>query len=169
MTEEQALQIRELRSAGSGYKTTAALTGLSRDQVRNYCLKWGIGGYRQVYQANLKDRIDEGRACVYCGGRIRKAKTGRPRKFCSEACRRKYWKIHREERKENPDAVYSQECPYCHRIFTVYGNRHRKYCCHEHYVLARFGHDKRVTASSHADGAFLTPGREEQDEKDSGT
>lgn len=169
MTEEQALQIRELRSAGSGYKTIAAVTGLSRDQVRNYCLKSGIGGYRQVYEANLKDRIDEGRACAYCGGPVRKARTGRPRKFCSEACRRKYWKIHKEKRKQNPDAVYSQVCPYCHRIFTVYGNRGRKYCCHEHYVLARFGHDKRVDASSEKPGdAFFMPEGEKCDEN-SGT
>lgn len=141
ITEEQALQIRELRSAGSGYKTIADLTGLSRDQVRYYCLSRGIGGYRVVYQANLKDRIRDGNACAYCGGPLMKPRTGRPRKFCSEACRRKYWKLHQEKRKKNPSAVYTMECPYCHRTFEVYGRNHRKYCCHEHYVLARFGHD----------------------------
>ena len=30
------------------------------------------------------------------------------------------------------------ECPYCHEIFESYGNKTRKYCCHEHYVLDRF-------------------------------
>lgn len=164
ITEEQALQIRELRRLGTGYKTIAELTDLTRDQVRYYCLSNGIGGYRIVYQANLKDRIADGRACAYCGGPLMRPKTGRPRRFCSEACRRKYWKTRQDKRKKSADHIYVMECPYCHRIFEVYGNTHRKYCCHEHYVLARFGHDRRVDASSREDGAFFMPEGKENDE-----
>ena len=34
------------------------------------------------------------------------------------------------------DRVY---CKNCGVMFTVYGNKHRKYCCHECYINDRFG------------------------------
>lgn len=159
MTEEQALQVRELRSQGTGYKTIAGLVGISRDSVRYYCQRHGLGGIRIVYEANLKDRISDGLACAYCGGPLKREHTGRPRKFCSEACRRRYWKIHRNQLGVSDKKVYAMECPYCHKIFEAYGSRRKKFCCHEHYVLYRFGHDKRVEAlSEKSDGAFLMEG-----------
>ena len=160
MTEEQALQVRELRMNGAGYIVISQITGLPRDTIRSYCKARGIAGYREVYEANLKDRMDEGRACAYCGGPLVRPRTGRPRKFCSEACRRKYWKIHRANEEKNENAIYTMECQYCHQPFEVYGKVRRKYCSHEHYILARFGNDKRAEASKEKSGdAFLLPER----------
>lgn len=34
-------------------------------------------------------------------------------------------------------AVYAYTCPTCGSAFTVYGNSHRKYCCHEYYIADR--------------------------------
>ena len=34
------------------------------------------------------------RFCPVCGTQIRQKETGRPRKFCSDPCRRRYWKTH---------------------------------------------------------------------------
>ena len=85
---------------------------------------------------------------------MKKAKTGRPRRFCSEACRRAYWKMHREEINKSDKAIYTMECPYCGKIFESYGNKRRKYCCHEHYVLDRFG--KKAADEA----AFLVDGKE---------
>ena len=34
------------------------------------------------------------RFCPVCGTQIRQKETGRPRKFCSDPCRRRYWKAH---------------------------------------------------------------------------
>ena len=131
------------------------MVGLPRDNVRNYCKSHGLAGYQPVYEMNLKDRIEEGTACAYCGGPMKKAKTGRPRRFCSEACRRAYWKMHREEINKSPGAVYTMECPYCGKIFESYGNKKRKYCCHEHYVLDRFGGE-----AAKEKAAFLNAGKE---------
>ena len=36
-------------------------------------------------------------------------------------------------------AIYEYTCPTCGSAFTAYGNRHRKYCCHECYIADRFG------------------------------
>ncbi len=139
MTQEQSLQIRELRSQGMGYRAIASMVKLPRDAVRNYCKSRGIAGYRIEYDMNLRERMKEGRACAFCGAELKRKRTGRPKRFCCEMCRRSYWRIHRSEQKKNPSAIYYMECPYCHEVFEVYANSHRKYCCHEHYILDRFG------------------------------
>ena len=66
MTDEQALQIRKLRGQGMGYRAIASVMNLTRDAVRAYCRSVGIGGFRIEYGMNLKERMDDGRACAFC-------------------------------------------------------------------------------------------------------
>lgn len=139
MTEEQKLQIRKLRQQGLGYQAIGKMVNLTRDSVRSYCKNHGLQGVRLAVEMNTKERIKNGEACAYCAGPIKKAKTGRPARFCCEACRRSYWKAHRDEGKKSEKATYTMECKYCHQIFESYGNKNRKYCCHAHYVLDRYG------------------------------
>ena len=139
MTEEQKLQIRKLRQQGLGYQAIGKMVNLTRDSVRSYCKNHGLQGVRLAVEMNTKERIKNGEACAYCAGPIKKAKTGRPARFCCEACRRSYWKAHRDEGKNSEKATYTMECKYCHKIFESYGNKTRKYCCHAHYVLDRYG------------------------------
>ena len=162
MTEEQGLQIRKLREQGMGYRAIASAVNLSRDSVRNYCRSRGLAGYRIEYEMNLHDRMQEGRACAFCGAELIKESTGRPKRFCSDLCRRNYWKIHRSEMKKKPTAIYTLECPYCHEIFEAYGNKKRKYCCHEHYILDRFGPKERRAVPKNG-AAFLVPEKEQED------
>ena len=42
------------------------------------------------------------RFCSVCGTQIRQKETGRPRKFCSDPCRRRYWKAHPKPEQWNP-------------------------------------------------------------------
>ena len=139
ITEEQGLKIRKLRQQGIGYRAISTMLEIPRDNIREYCKNRGLAGGQPVYEMNLQDRIQDGTACAYCGGLIKKPRTGRPRKFCSELCRRSYWRDHRERIQKSETAIYTVECRYCGKIFESYGNRNRKYCCHEHYVLDRFG------------------------------
>jgi len=44
MTDEQRQKIKMLRYQGFGYKKIADEVGLSRDSVRGYCLRNGLGG-----------------------------------------------------------------------------------------------------------------------------
>lgn len=37
--------------------------------------------------------------------------------------------------------IYNFSCKYCGKSFSVYGNAHRKYCCHDCYIKDRFGDD----------------------------
>ena len=138
MTEEQGIQIVKLRGQGLGYKQIAGMVNLSRDSVRSYCKHRGLTGYVEAVQMNMKELMENGEACGFCGGPMKKAATGRPRRFCSEECRRRYWKGHRSEVKKSENAIYIRVCPYCNETFESYGNKNRRYCCHEHYIKHRF-------------------------------
>lgn len=139
MTNEQRKQIYLLRKSGLGYQAIGKAIGLSRDSVRSFCRSHGMSGVTGISE-DIRRRIKSGELCMYCAGKIKKAETGRPAKFCCDECRRAYWKIHRNEGKHSMKATYTMECKYCHQIFESYGNKHRKYCCHEHYIYDRFGH-----------------------------
>lgn len=49
MTDAQAVQIKELRMKGMGYRTIAETVGLTRDTVRNYCKANDMAGYATVF------------------------------------------------------------------------------------------------------------------------
>lgn len=139
MTEQQKLQIRKLRQQGLGYQAIGKTLNLSRDSVRSYCKNHELNGVSVEVQMNTKERIANGDACAFCAGPLEHASTGRPRRFCSDLCRRSYWKLHRAEGQKGSDVTYTMECAYCHRTFESYSNKNRKYCCHQHYVLDRYG------------------------------
>jgi endogenous inhibitor of DNA gyrase (YacG/DUF329 family) len=139
MTELQAAQIRELRVQGTGYRAIASVVGLSRDIVRNYCKSHGLDGYAAVLTMNMKERMHNGFACQFCGRELQQPVTGRKRKFCSDKCRRDWWKVHPEQIQRKPTAFYEGTCAYCGKPFIAYGNKSRKYCSHACYVNDRFG------------------------------
>ena len=140
MTDAQAAQIKELRLKGMGYRAIADALGLSRDIVRNHCKAKGMGGYVAATVKNLQERAEHSGICICCGKEIAQQGNGRPRKFCSEKCRRQWWKMHPEE--GNQKAMYTQVCARCGKEFTAYGNSHRKYCSHDCYIKARFWRDE---------------------------
>ena len=139
MTDFEAAQVKEMRLKGMGYRAIAEALGLSRDIVRNHCKAKGMGGYVAATVKNLQEREGQNGICICCGKEMQQAGTGRQRKFCSEKCRRQWWKTHPEE--GNRKAVYTQVCTRCGKEFTAYGNSHRKYCSHDCYIKARFWRD----------------------------
>ncbi len=70
MTDAQAVQIKELRMQGMGYRTIAEMVGLTRDIVRNYCKANDTAGYAKATAMNLQERIAEGKICACCGKEI---------------------------------------------------------------------------------------------------
>ena len=140
MTDAQAAQIKELRLKGMGYRAIADALGLSRDIVRNHCKAKGMGGYVAATVRNMQERAEHSGICICCGKEIEQQGNGRPRKFCSEKCRRQWWKTHPEE--GNQKAMYTQVCARCGKEFTAYGNNHRKYCSQDCYIKARFWRDE---------------------------
>ena len=131
-------QARLLREKGMGYKKISSITGLARETVRDACEKVQVGAENR----ELSDLIASGKACAFCGAVIeRSGNMGRLRRFCSERCRRMYWKLHRAEQKRKPDKLFIRICAYCGKGFEVYGKSERKYCCREHYRLHFYGDD----------------------------
>ena len=105
MTDFQTTQIRELRMRGVGYRAIASVAGLSRDVVRNYCKSHGLDGYATELTVNMKEQMQQGKACLCCGKDIKQPDTGRKRKFCSDKCRREWWSAHPEvvQKKKNQE------------------------------------------------------------------
>lgn len=72
------------------------------------------------------------RFCPQCGKEIRidrkHSVIGRPRKFCSDECRRKFWKAHPNA--EGWSSFEKHICPVCGEVFFAAheNTRVRKYC-----------------------------------------
>ena len=68
------------------------------------------------------------RFCPQCGEAVARNQTGRPRKFCSAACRRKWWVEH--PKPEHWKAAQMKTCPVCGKEFlsAKEAYRPRTYC-----------------------------------------
>ena len=71
----------------------------------------------------------------------------RKKKFCSDACRLKWWYANSE--KLNKKANYDCTCQFCGKVFVSYGNKNRKYCSRSCYGKSRrsLGQDHAVQSS----------------------
>ena len=131
-------QARLLREKGMSHVKIASVTGLTRGIVNN--IARGIGSVDE--DKTVLDRMAAGQACAYCGGTMeQQGKMGRPRRFCSDYCRRQYWRLHRPEQKRKEDKLFLRTCAYCGKTFQIYGKSDQKYCCREHYRLHFYGCD----------------------------
>lgn len=133
MTDEQRLQIRNLRGCGLGYKKISEKLGISENTIKTFCQRNGLGG-----NVTMQQKVEEDiRTCLCCGSPVKQNPGRKEKKFCSDKCRNKWWNAHMES--VDKKANYDFECAYCHKPFTAYGNSKRKYCSHECYIADRFG------------------------------
>ena len=140
MTEQNKENIKRLRLAGYSYTQIAETFHLSRNTVKSVCQRYGF---------QLGDTLEiekESGLCQNCGTRFIQKEGQKHRSFCSDACRRAWWKEHRHSGKKK--TAVQVRCVFCDRMFEDYTRNHRKYCCHGCYIRDRFGekkrHDKRA-------------------------
>lgn len=145
MTDEQKQQIRKQRLEGMGYKAIASSIGISRDSVKSFCKRHGLQGNFCVVALNVEEKLGKNLICHCCQKPITQKTKGKPRKFCSDSCRRKWWKEHQDKRLQKDTAFYSFSCSWCNKSFKAYGNSNRKYCSHSCYIKARFGENAAST------------------------
>ena len=126
MTHEQKQKIADLRRAGYGYVKIAQELRISVNTVKSFC------------QRNPVDIAKADNICKECGVNLVQNDGCKAKKFCSDACRIKWWNHHSNEMSVN--AV----CPHCGKSF--HGRKGRKFCSHACYIAERFG-DKNVTAT----------------------
>ncbi len=136
MTEKQKQIITRMRAQGAGYTTVAAATGLTKDCVRAWCRRHGMGGFAKKSAAT---ETAPG-VCRNCGEKFDIVPGRKPRKFCCDECRVEWWNSHPEMVRRK--AVYTFVCPVCGREFTAYGNAGRKYCSRACYIKDRFEEER---------------------------
>lgn len=137
MTASQKEKIAKLRGRGDGYGKIALALGISQNTIKSYCRRNNIGA-DSVSPVAMDEPLETGTSfCECCGKEIRQIFGHKKKRFCSDACRNKWWNSHLDLVKRK--AVYEYKCPGCGKEFEVYGNSHRKYCSHECYISHRFG------------------------------
>lgn len=148
MNEEQKTQIIILRKQGHSYGQIANELNISINTIKSFCRR------NHLTDTKLKEDPGEGRErlvekkqydnCKHCGKKLEKNYKGKARKFCSDKCRRSWWRENKD--KHNKKAFYTLTCKGCGIQFESYGNKNRKFCNHECYIKNRFKggktHDK---------------------------
>lgn len=138
MTNEQRREIFNLRSEGLGYSEIGKRIGLTGNAVRCYCRRNGINALGEVAKLNAAVMEERNEVCQNCRRRIIQPSKGAPKKFCSDACRREWWKRHPDQHQKRDTAFYELVCSGCGQSFQSYGNKNRKFCCHQCYIKTRF-------------------------------
>ncbi len=131
MTGIQKQRIKEFRERGYGYTQIAKLMRISVECIKAYCKRHGLGGIAAYVEP------DDGSRCEQCGVVVFQTPGRKHKRFCSDKCRMLWWNSHPEQVKRK--ANYSFICARCRQAFISYGNKSRKYCCHECYIEDRFG------------------------------
>ena len=109
--------IKQRRLCNIDYADIAKELGMTTNAVRVYCHRHGLS------EIALK-KIEDG--CKNCGCTITNKSKTRPRKFCSDACKRTWWNAHRVDRRSPNTEAYT--CGICGKKFYDYISANRKYC-----------------------------------------
>lgn len=117
--------ILALRQQGRSYQKIAEQLILSPNTVKSVCHR--SGAETPAPEISTLD------TCKNCGATLPPGFRGRKRTFCSDKCRYAWW--NRSRRKQ----PYCLTCYCCGKPFISYGNRKRKFCSRECYVLSRYG------------------------------
>lgn len=131
MTTDEKRMLTAYRQQGLGYKKIAQLMGLSVNTVKTYCKRNALGDV----VANQDPRSIE-KVCKHCGTSLVQTPGQKPRVFCSDACRTKWWNAHPEL--VNHRSERQVVCGHCGQVFSVGKNSARKYCSHGCYIADRF-------------------------------
>lgn len=135
MTETQKDKIKNMRMKGLGYGTIARELGLKSETVKSHCRRNGMAAKDKKRMTQLAESGI--RYCRNCGTEVPQNSKRKPKVFCCDTCRQRWWNAHADQ--INRKAIYKIKCLNCGKEFEVYGNKHRKYCCHECYIQHRFG------------------------------
>ncbi len=143
MLIEHKQKIHIMRQEGRSYSLIAATLGIPFNTVKSYCRRNNItviktgstkdSDYKSEVPAVERERQT---VCKNCGKLLSQSVKGQPKKFCSEKCRRTWWKAN--EQQLDRKAYYSLICSRCGIEFRSYGNKSRKFCSHSCYISNRF-------------------------------
>jgi endogenous inhibitor of DNA gyrase (YacG/DUF329 family) len=133
MTDTQKEKIYKMRQIGMSYSKIASTIGISENTIKSYCRRNNLGANVSTKQKKEKEMCT---SCKHCGKSLTQGTKGQPKKFCSENCRRLWWKANTND--HNKKAYYILSCVGCGKKFESYGNKIRKFCGHACYINYRF-------------------------------
>lgn len=96
MNETQKTKIRKMRLEGIGYKAIASRLDLSLGTVKSYCKRNALKGIGIVVALNNEVSVQNGLICKQCGAKLKHIKGKKRKVFCSDRCRKKYWRLKNE-------------------------------------------------------------------------
>lgn len=119
MTDKDKKNIIQLRQSGLSYSAIAKETNLT------------VGSIKTFISRTIKQKIQNKneKFCPCCGEKIIAKQKTKPSKFCSAACRHKWWV-------QNSD--YTLNCVMCGAEFHS-KHKDQKYCSHDCYIKNRYG------------------------------
>ena len=138
MTNNEKEKIKLLRENGYSYSRISVVLDISENTIKAFCRRNNLGG---IKGSQVNDKKEKNEKCKQCGTQLKQSSQGARKKFCSDKCRRQWWKEHDFciDRK----AYYKLTCETCGKHFESYGNKNRKYCSHNCYINNRFGKGDR--------------------------
>ncbi|CAI3674437.1 terminase gpP N-terminus-related DNA-binding protein [Clostridium neonatale] len=138
MTKNEKEKVKILREKGYSYSKIAIVLDISENTIKAFCRRNNLGGIKGI---QAKENREKNEKCKQCGSELTQSIKGKRKKFCSDKCRRQWWKEHDFciDRK----AYYKLTCERCGKHFESYGNKNRKYCSHNCYINNRFGKGDR--------------------------
>lgn len=125
MTDQKEMQIARMRSHGDSYGKIAAALGMPVSTVKAHCQRRG-----------LNHKAADQPVCLYCGAEVPQNEGRRPKRYCSDPCRMRWWNEHRHLLKHR--AMVTCVCQHCGKNFSAYEKAGRKYCSHGCYIEERF-------------------------------
>ena len=133
MTPEQKELIMHLRAKGLSFGKIAATVGLSVNTVKSFCWRNRIDTTPPKYEDSPKAEY-----CAQCGSLLMQTPGHRQKRFCTNRCRRLWWKEHPESMNRKAYSPYT--CQHCGKAFLQYGSRQRKFCSRKCYLTNRYEH-----------------------------
>lgn len=115
MTNEQKNIIRKMRMQNETYAAISSAVGIPIGTIKSYC-------HRHNPTSQTADTV----FCKNCGADIKKKPKAKPRLFCCNQCRQKWWNVHRASRQS--EKIQSCTCAICGKEFVDYIGANRKYC-----------------------------------------
>ena len=138
MTIDQKKKIQQMRQEDRSYLEIALTLGISKNTIKSYCRRKNLDTSEgsTAKTAVLKRSCEIHTDCKQCGKPLVQGKRGQPKKFCSEECRRTWWKGNSSQIAKK--AWYTLTCSMCGKEFESYGNKERKFCDHSCYISYRY-------------------------------
>ncbi|ADL50569.1 helix-turn-helix transcriptional regulator [Clostridium cellulovorans] len=133
MTSNQKEEIKKMRQDGNSYSKIAIILGISENTIKSYCRRNNLG-INKVAKPDKEEDLYT--VCKNCGKPLEQGTKGHRKKFCSDICRRSWWRDN--EVLYNKKAFYKIKCLGCGKEFESYGNKERKFCGHSCYINYRF-------------------------------